>query len=81
MSVTISLIDNPSLPSTSTMTLISSDPCDQQIEVDSIPDQVVYVNGPQVSFQVTSTGPLNECTLTRVYAFTDASFNSWMSID
>ena len=58
-----------------------TDTCDQQISVNAIPVQEIYVLDSASTFQVTSTELPTSCALTKVYALSDTSVSSWMTID
>ena len=63
MNITVGVTDNPATETKKTLTLTVIDQCDFKIVVDTIPNQVYYINDDPKTFQVQTSGPLPICTL------------------
>ncbi len=75
-----SKVDDPNDTITTTVTLTLADPCDIPVSVDSITPQTLYVGGPQVTLQASSSTVLASNCPSFAYALSDTT-QTWMGID
>ena len=80
VTIIVSKVDDPLDTITTTVTVTLADPCDIPVSVNSILTQTLYVGGPPVTLQASSSTVLASICPSFAYALSDTT-QTWMSID